>query len=151
MVLAVHLLAGAAIVSKINSTPLALVLAFLSHFFLDALPHYEYSIKYLKERTWRYAFLDLSKIFLDIGCGILAIFLFSDNFSLALIGGMVTFLPDGLTLLYFIFPRNAALKWFFVFHCKIVHYPEKDKKMPLFQGILGQTITVFASIFLLFF
>ncbi len=149
MVSTAHLLVGAAIVSKVHSLPLAFILAFLSHFLLDFLPHREYPIQYIKERRWKNAFWDSLKVFADAACGILLIFIFSENFPLALSGGIISSSPDGLTLLYFIFPGNTVLKWLSDFHRDKLHYWTKNKKITVFWGIASQAITILTALLVL--
>lgn len=55
MILSIHMITGAIIGSKVNKKPvLILIFAFLSHFVLDSIPHFEYILKPLT------LFLDLS-------------------------------------------------------------------------------------------
>jgi len=77
MILLVHLLFGALIGQKILNPVLAIVLAFLSHYFLDFFPHIEYSIKNISEKRWKKSLPDFLKIFLDLAAGIILIFIFS--------------------------------------------------------------------------
>ncbi len=146
MILMVHLLLGAVIVLKIKFLPLALPLAFLIHYPLDILPHWEYSIKNIKEKKWKNSFKDFLKVFVDISLGILLIFIFSKNFSLLLIGGLVAALPDAFTLLGLITP-NKLLMAHENFHREI-HFPEGKKISPIW-GILTQLLVVIAAIYLL--
>ncbi len=73
MVLTSHILAGAAIATRINNPILGFVLAFLSHYFLDFIPHREYLIKNVKEKQWSKSYFDFLKIALDISLGVLII------------------------------------------------------------------------------
>ena len=45
MILLVHMLFGAAVGLSINNIYIAIIVAFLSHYFLDLFPHIEYNIK----------------------------------------------------------------------------------------------------------
>ncbi len=153
MVLTPHLLVGAAIVAKIKflPLPLTLLLAFLSHYFLDSLPHSAYSIKNIQRKNWSKSLPDFLKVFLDIFLGFLLIFIFSKNFFLAGIGGFLAILPDGLIFLGLIFP-NKLLKLYDSLKRKI-HFPEnqecENKKIPLFWGILSQVLVMLLAIYFL--
>ena len=76
MILLAHLIFGAAIASKIHNPFLAVVLAFLSHYFLDFMPHTEYDIKnihLIKGKQWRKIYPEILKVLLDFLSGILLI------------------------------------------------------------------------------
>ena len=171
MILMVHFLFGAAIVSKIRTLllartlipseisylTLAFVLAFLSHYLLDSLPHWDYSIENIQEKKWRNSFKDFLKVFLDISLGIFLIFIFSKNFSISFLGGLVAILPDGLILLNLIYP-SKLLTIHKNFHQKI-HFPESPegeqapygagKKISPFWEIAIEIIIFFLAIYLL--
>ncbi len=146
MILAIHFLIGAAIVLKIKFLPLALILAFLSHYLLDTLPHWEYSIENIKQKKWKNSFKDFLKIALDLSLGVFLVFLFSEKFFLALIGGLIAVLPDAFVFLNLIF-SNKLLEIGRVFHQKF-HFPEDKKIFPLW-GIFSQIIIISLAIFFL--
>ena len=146
MILMVHLLIGAVIVLNINYLPLGFGLAFLSHYLLDVLPHWDYCIENIKEKKWKNSFKDFLKICLDICSGILIIFIFSKNFFLSLIGGLVAVLPDGFILLNLIYP-NKLLIIHKNLHQK-THFP-KGKKISPFWGITIEIIIFFLAIYFL--
>lgn len=147
MLLTAHLLTGAVIASKIHPTPLALALAFLSHYFLDAIPHSEeYSIKNIRGKRWKKSALDFLKVGADICFGILLILLFSKNQPIIYAGAFSAILADGLTLFGLIF-SNELLKHNDDFHQKI-HFL-KHKKIPLFWKIFSQLAIIILAIFFL--
>jgi len=146
MIITCHLIVGAAIISKVKFLPLAFFLAFLSHYFLDFIPHWEYSVKNIKEKRWKNSFSDFLKVALDAFLGLFLIFIFSKNLPLALLGGFFALLPDGALFINLIFP-NKLSRTFEYFHQK-VHYP-KDKKISPFWGIFSQILIVLIAIFFL--
>lgn len=150
MVLTPHLLVGAAIVSKIKFLPLALLLAFLSHYLLDFLPHWEPnledSVGYIKRGKWKKAFPGALKVLSDFFLGLLIIFIFSKNLPLAMAGGFLGILPDGFMFLSLISP-NKLLKLHDRFDQRI-HFP-KNKKIPLFWGIFTQVLVIVVAIYFL--
>jgi len=146
MILTAHLLAGAALASKIQPAPLAFVLAFLSHYFLDIIPHWEYSTENIKEKRWRKSFPDFLKVGADICVGILLILIFSNKQPIIYAGAFAAILADGLTLLGLIF-SNKLLRHNDDFHQKI-HFL-RDKKIPLFWRIFSQILVIFLAIFFL--
>ena len=148
MILTCHLLAAAAVASKISNPFLAVPLAFLSHYFLDFPPQQEYDISNIKERRWQKSFFDFFKVFLDISIGMLLIFFFSKNTPLIFAAAFLAIVPDFLTLLALIFPKNKLLVKHHIFHRAINNISE-NKKIPLFWGIFSQAIVIFIAIFLL--
>lgn len=178
MVLTLHLLLGAAIITEVKNIPLAFLLCILSHYFLDFLPHKEYPLSDITEkcrfpdsqnnperkfkgclskiRNLRefldfyigWKPLDFLKVFLDFSFGVLLLFLLSRNFLLALSGGILAISPDGLTFLYSVFPKNNFLNRYYNFHKDKVHFFTK-KKIPLFWRTFSQLIVFVLSVFLL--
>lgn len=116
MVLATHLITGAALGQVISNPALAFLSGFLSHFLLDAVPHWDYPLrthKFDPENPLdprmainRDFVFDLAKIFLDLLLGLLVLLL-AVNFSAwqlnsAVIWGLIgAVLPDFLQFAYF--------------------------------------------------
>jgi hypothetical protein len=125
MILAVHLVLGGAIALAVKPVSLGLVLAFLSHFILDALPHWQYSVKNIKSKNWKNSFPDFVKVFLDAGFGVAVLCLFSKEIKLALSGAFLGILPDGFTFLSLVLPNNPLLSAFRKFHEKINSFQER--------------------------
>ena len=82
MILATHLLAGAAIATKIKNPLLALILAFFSNYLLDSLPHTEYSLKNMEKHKWRKSAFDFLKVAFDLIFGISIILFLKETKSL---------------------------------------------------------------------
>lgn len=140
MILFCHILVGALIVLKIKFIPLALFLAFISHYLLDFIPHAEYSGENIKRKRWKNCLTDFLKVFLDISLGILAVsFLFTGKLII-FIGAFFAILSDFLTLLYLIFPSNRFLIFHHILHVKI-HFL-KNKKISIFWRVATQIITI---------
>lgn len=148
MILTAHLLTGAAIASKISNPLLVLPLALLSHYFLDFLPQYEYSIKNIKERHWGKSLFDFSKVFLDITFALLLIRLFSESTPLIFAAAFLAILPDGFHLLTIIFYKNKLLNVHWGLHNKINTFSE-NKKIPIIGKIFSQILIVIMAIYFL--
>lgn len=146
MILFVHMLFGAAIGSLVNSVPLAIILAYFSHYFLDLFPHIEYPIENIKEKQWRKALPDFLKVFLDFCLGALLIFLLSKNQLIVYVYAFFAILPDGLALLNKIF-KNKILNLHDNFHGEKIHFL-KYKKISKFWRIFTQVTVIFISIIL---
>ena len=146
MILLVHLISGAVIGQKILNTILAIILAFLSHYFLDSLPHVEYNIENITKKQWSKILPNILNITLDFCIGILLISMFSDNRLIVYVCGLSAAAPDILTVLYYLAP-NRILKIHYGFHQKI-HFL-KQIKISKFWRIVSQTIVVIISITLL--
>lgn len=146
MILLVHMIFGAAIGSATKSMPAAIILAFLSHYFLDSLPHIEYNVENVKNRQWRKALPDILKIFLDFCLGLLFILVFSKNHLILYICAILAIIPDGFTLLNYFF-LNKISDAHNRFHKKI-HFL-KNKKFSRVWRISFQLLMVIFSILLL--
>jgi|SRR5581483_1820280 len=153
MILLVHMLFGAAIGSAVSNVPLAIILALLGHYFLDIFPHIEYlqgveeAIGEMKDRQWRRHLGKIIKVFIDFCLGILLIYLFSKNHPLVYICAIVAIVPDGLTVIYSLFP-NAFLRLHHVFHADIIHF-SKHKKISRVWRVSSQIIVIIVSILLI--
>src|SRR3989344_8377526 len=115
MILLVHMLVGAAVASYIKNPILAIILAFLSHYFLDFIPHSEYNIENIKKKQWNKSLPDILKLALDFFSGILSILLFSSRQPVIFIAAFFAILPDGLTFLSY-FSKNKFLELHKNFH-----------------------------------
>jgi len=150
MIATPHLLVGAAIVNRIKFLPLAFSLAFLSHYFLDSIPHIDYTSKDFHEnicqKKWKKFFPDFLKIILDVSLAFLLILIFSEKKPKIFVGAILAILADGLNFLNIIFP-NKILEIHYKLHRRI-HFPE-NKRVPTFWRILSQIIIVLLAIFLL--
>ena len=163
MLLAPHILIGAAITTAVPNPLLGLLFAFLSHFLLDRIPHWEYSIEPLKEiktKGMRYGMPILRRVMLDGTAGfILVIFAVAihrgeNSFFLALWGGFFGILADGLTMLFFLRKNNGlfsrALKIFYALHQKI-HFDKKTGPPALRIGLATQAIASLVALYFLIF
>ena len=161
MILTPHLLLGAAIASKIEYAPLAIILAFLSHYLLDLIPHIEYSIDNIEKRHWQKSSPDILRVFLDFSFGILLILIFSNppagGQPIIFICAFFAILPDGLDLLNYSFP-NKILKTHSNIHQKKIHFLKHKKTRALNSlsalisipfRITSQLLIILFSIFLL--
>jgi len=145
MILFVHLLFGAAIGSTIKNIPLAIVLAFLGHYFLDLLPHVDYSVENIKNK--QKMLLDFAKVALDIFCGVLLIFIFSKNQPIIYVCAFFAVIPDGLSAINYFIP-NKILTWHARLHTEKIHFL-RNKKISNFWRITSQVIVVVVSLILL--
>ncbi|MCX6721199.1 MAG: hypothetical protein NT026_01185 [Candidatus Staskawiczbacteria bacterium] len=136
MILLVHMLLGAAMGHVVKNPILAIIMAYLSHYLLDFIPHIEYDVKKLK------------KIILDLCLGILFIFLFSKNNPVIYICAFFAILPDGFTVLNNLFP-NKILEIHNKLHTKKIHFLRDNKKISNFWRVFSQLLIIFISILLL--
>lgn len=153
MILLVHMLFGAAIGSAINNVYLAIILAFLGHYFLDMFPHVEYiksaenSIQKLKSATIRESLKDTTKVFVDFLLGLLAVFMFSNNSPIIYLCALVAIVPDGITVIHTLFPTKLLTP-----HQNIhtaIQYLTKQKKFPVAINIATQATAIIISILIL--
>lgn len=152
MILTPHILVGAAIASKIPNI-WGLILAFLSHFILDAIPHWEYSIKGIQKTKKNQFLKDVLKVELDFCLGVFIFsFLAMDLSPIRVIYGLLgiaaAVLPDGLMFFYYI----SGKRWFKNlgrFHHFIHIKRQKTKKKPSFLRIFSQVLTAVIAIIIL--
>jgi hypothetical protein len=142
MMLFCHILAGAAIAAKINIPLLAFSLAFLSHYILDCVPHWEYSIDNILSKQWKQSKKEFLKGGVDFLFGILLVFALVKNQPIVYIAVFFAILPDGLTLINLLFP-NKFLTILGNFHKK-THWFKKEpfskSKIIFISGILSQVL-----------
>lgn len=141
MILIAHLLFGALIGEKISNPFLAVVLAFLGHYFLDLFPHIDYPIENSNKRQWRPSTHVILRVGLDLLLAILLILVFSNNQPIIYICAFFSILPDGLTALQTLFPNNTILKKHRNWHTGTLHFL-KHKKISVFWRIFSQVAVV---------
>ncbi len=141
------MLFGAAIANMVSNTPLAILLALLSHYFLDLFPHIEYNIPNIKQKNWPNSIPDFLKVTLDFSLGLLIIFIFSNNQPLIYLAACIAIIPDGLTIITSIFPTFLATHH--KIHTQDIHYLTKKKKISNFWRIYTQAMAIVASMIML--
>ena len=147
MILVPHLLLGAAIASNIKYAPATLLLAFLSHYFLDLIPHIEYSIDNIEKKQWRKSLPDILRVFLDFSSGMVLILIFSNNQPMVYICALVALIHDGLTIISSIRP-NKILSAHDKIHTGKIHFL-RHKKISAFWRILSQVLATIIFVALL--
>jgi len=151
MILLVHLFVGAVIAAKVGLFALAVFLAFLSHYFLDSLPHAEYPIDNIKKRRWKNSRPDIIKLTLDGTIGLLLVLVvccFTGASCLfVFIAAFFSILPDILVASKWMFPGNNLLEKHFIIHHKI-HFPE-NKKTPAWKGISVELLVILLGFLLI--
>lgn len=156
MTLTTHAVAGAAIAGTLSAYPvLALPLAFLSHFLLDAIPHWDYDLKSAKkfvgestgvELSFGKDFLiDVLRVGTDLSLGLvlagLVFYIIGDKQIgiLVLAGALVAVLPDFMQFAYGKLKTKSLAyfqSWHNYFHASL----RLDNKPVL--GILSQVLIV---------
>ena len=140
MVLATHLVTGGALGQVISNPVLAFLSGFLSHFLLDAIPHWDYHLASLQKNpsdkldtnmVINHDFvLDLAKIFLDILIGVVLVLVF----QLSLWAAIGAVLPDFLQFAYFKL-KWPVLRWLQAFHVWI-HAEKRLDNQPVLGPFL---------------
>ena len=149
MLLTPHILAGAAIITKVQNPVLGLFLVLLSHYFLDCLPHQkEYTIRNIVERRWGKSLPDFLKVFSEIIFCFWVIFFITDRNPVILLSIVFAVIPDSFTLLHHLFPSNKMLQGHQKIHCAINNFFQNEKISP-FWGVASQVLVVFIALFLL--
>ncbi len=156
MILAVHMLFGAAAGATIHEPSGAFALAFATHYFLDSLPHREYEIpnvESIRFHSFSKTLPDFLKIAADLCAGAFALWLLAPQqqapfYLIAL--GITAALPDAISFLHFLTPNNPMLAAQKRFHKKI-HIHQNKKETPWGLGLGTQIVVIFASIALILF
>ena len=159
MLLAPHILVGAAVAASTSNPLLGIVFAFLSHFILDRIPHWEYSVEPLRNISAKgllYVAPILRRVAIDLTAGFVVLIIavaISPNdipFTAWALGGFFGILPDGLSFLLFIRRKNglwgSILKVFYLIHQK-VHFDKKTGLPPLRIGLSTQAIAVLLALY----
>jgi len=152
MILTPHILVGAAIASQIPNI-WGLILAFLSHFVLDFLPHFEYSIKGIQKSEKKQFFRDIVKVELDFCLGmVIFTFVAMDLSPIRVIYGLLgigaAVLPDGLLFLYY-FSGGKWFKKLTEFHYWVHPKRHKIKQKLLLFTIFTQVLVGMLAILVL--
>ena len=167
MILFTHALVGGAVAAAFPTTPtLGIIAAFISHFVLDVIPHWDYAIlsesanpKFSdKAFSWknRLFLLDLMRIALDAILGFfltLGLFLYfrKDLALIAAIGALFAILPDFLQFVYRLFP-HSPIKYLQQFHSWVHSGVRYDNRQALGISLqAGMTLIVVAILYASFF
>jgi hypothetical protein len=154
MILITHILVGAAIGILIPNYWPVFIIAFASHFLLDAIPHWEYKIQLLRDRAEKRkgvlniinvirgggALVILGKMALDFSLGLSLVALSTRSSSVqnhAIFGALSATLPDAFLGLYWI-TKTPLLEKLARFH-RFVH-PKNNKKIPTLWGVSTQIV-----------
>jgi len=174
MIITPHILVGATIGSKISSLPLIFITAFLAHFVLDMIPHWEYSIARIKKdkKISKKSYGESLKIAIDSLFAIIIIFLLTRNsfnqFKI-MFGGFSGIVPDILLMASWLKPSKPLIilkRFHYWIHClfkkeRFNLIPKQGEnidpdriKTPKFSyfpwGIIFQVILSLMSIYLIF-
>lgn len=161
MILTPHILTATVIASQTQNVWLVSILSIASHYLLDALPHYEYNIKILKndgltetslsgKRDSKIKSRARIKVYADflIGITVSSILAYrNDFFNLILPAIFFSMLPDGLLYLYWRYPRNSLLAKLRQFH-RLIHI-NHNKMGTKWLGIGLQALVIFLSLLIL--
>lgn len=163
MILSVHVVAGGVAAKLSGSWEYAIAFSLLSHFVLDAIPHWHYPTSSDKNRSNLLGdffsairnpstlgrnplFKDLLVAGFDFLIGALVLAWYSRNSSpqaaiMTFTGGFLGALPDLMTLLHWILPDSKFLSWFRELHKKI--HARKRLDDLLFWGVTTQAAIIF--------
>ena len=154
MILTPHMLVGAAIGSKTKNYWAIFILAVVSHFCLDALPHWEYASRLAGVSNYTFLMTTLKSLAdIIIGAAIIYwLFKSSNRFRFVFFGALCALLPDGLIFLHFLL--QTALGWnstflyhFYLFHN---HFHFLERPNFLFWKIIGEGSVFFSALLFLF-
>lgn len=142
------MLFGVTMGSLVKNPILAVLLALLSHYFIDLFPHVEYGIEEIKNKDWKKSAPAFLRVLLDFSLGLLLISLFTDKSLIIFICAFFAILPDGLSVLNEILP-NKLLNIHDVLHLEKIHFLKYNKKISKFWRVATQILVVVISILVL--
>lgn len=145
MLESIHALTGGVIAYKIGSPLISLPLAFLSHFIIDMLPHWNSSLHKEKTKLGHISKKTKTVIFLDCAFGLFLglwlAFKRLPNYNqtvVVLLGCLMGILPDLLEAPYYLLnKKNNKLKWLRDFQGK------HQFNVPFLPGMIFQIIFLF--------
>jgi len=158
MILATHMLVGAAVGSKVHNYWAVAAITIALHYFLDSLPHWEYHLKHRGENITRKKIISFAvKVVIDFLVGVILVLFFAKNSPspfLMFFGAIFAILPDGLVFLYQALKKVFKyepwiLKKHYWFHHSVVHYD--INKNPKKLGALIEIIVVLIAFYFLLF
>jgi len=151
MIFVFHVFAGVIIASKVTFLPFAILLALLSHYLLDFLPHKEYSVKNIVKKDWKNSELDFWKVAIDSGLSFVVIAVIHSIANISYFNLMIVaffaILPDILNASSWLLPNSKILQYHSDFH-RMVHFP-KDKKISDFWRFSSHIVIVIFFVALL--
>ena len=153
MILASHIIVSGILGSRTQNYFFAAAIGLISHYILDAIPHWDYLPEFETEARTKNNFIktkkfwkNISKVAADIllGFGALLIFVIFDknaNIVPLIISTFFSILPDALSLLYWI-TNWKFIKWNFDIQ-ESSHHLTRSKINPGFRlGIITQIATI---------
>ena len=142
MVLAPHMLVGAAIGSQVSNYWLAFLFGLISHYLVDTLPHWDYLQKFEISNPNH-----IKKVIIDLLIGsFLVLFLTWSNTDkmIIFIAVFASILPDAINGIYINY-KNKWLRHHFLLHNKIHFF----KNLSFLQGLPFTLIVIFLAIYVL--
>jgi hypothetical protein len=131
-----HVLTGTAIAFVVKRPELAIPLAFLSHFVIDAIPHYEYG----EPGTRQFWFSWILDAIATTAALVFLCMHAPDQAWLIIASGVSAELPDVFWV--YCYARGLHKKWFFAFH-KRVQWSET--KIGIIPELLYTALIVYAN------
>lgn len=149
MIVLAHFLIGALIGKSLESFLLIAVLAFISHFLLDAIPHLDQG-SFKKREDWKAGTWFLVFIDVVIGAGFALYFALQFEFWPIAIGAAFAVLPDVINNLAWMFGwlRKPFFKQFHEIHDKIGF---KLTRELLWLGVILEVVVILSLFAILFF
>lgn len=146
MLITPHFVTGVVIASKVPAFWPAAIIAVLSHFYLDSIPHRD---------TIGSAHINLPNVLLILGDVILTFVLMyfvicPENLTYSLIIGGFAILPDLIAAPGLIWPKYfklPVLNIYYRWHVEMLQYARRE--VNLFWGILSQVLVIVVALYIL--
>jgi len=164
MIFSPHIIIGAAIGAKTQNLGLIIILGLLSHFIMDKLPHWDYSVipdikNFRQTKSIKLLIPLILKSTIDVIFGLLIVLLLVwqkdifDYLFFIIAGIFFSLLPDAVGALIFIFGNNNLFNKFSILLRRFFHYPRnKEKEGEItFLGLFTQIVLILIAISSFFF
>ena len=164
MIIAPHVIIGAAIGVKTQNLGLIIILGIVVHFIVDTIPHWDYRVpavlNFQKEKNPKGLAKDFIKLTIDGLIGLLIVSaviwqknLFGPNSLYFIFWGIFfSVLPDVISGLIFLFGKNLIFKKYIKFHDDFLHgiYKKQREGKFTFPGLLTQVLVIVITVLFFF-
>ena len=164
MIISPHLIVGAVIGAKTHNFGLIIALGIVSHFIIDMIPHWDYSIynllNFSQNKKFRKIIWDLIKMMVDGLFGLLIVLLIikqknllnSRSIILISCGILISLLPDVLWGICSLFYKFKISKKYIAIHHFFHRIGEaKKESKSTFLGLATQILVIIIALFIFFF
>ena len=151
MIFTPHIVVGAVIGSKIHNISLIVFLGLLSHFILDKVPHWDYSVSiYIKSFRQKKSLKSLIPLVFKVGLdgivGLIIVFFTLGYSPFILLGIFISVLPDFVLGSILFLGHDNFSKKISDFHEKFLHFKHKKENEITLLGLATEILTIIIAV-----